>query len=488
VLDLAVFERDAEAFSRALSREHYLQGAGLKPTLDLTPLYEDFTHLFREDTFGEVLKAELEPTPKRHLLDFVATGYLEDQAKPYTERLAALEASTTVPWEGQSLPYRAAAVAIANEPDAQRRHDLDARHRAATASFNPVYEARHRTLLERARALDRGDYVALHDELRQLHLAELTGAGQRFLATTERAYFDALAELLGTIGLARADAAKCDLAWLFRAPQFDSQFGAKAMLPALYRTLRDLGIDLAEQTNVTLDTEVRPLKSPRAFCAPLAIPDDVRLVIMPMGGRVDYAALFHEAGHAEHFANVDRTLAFPYRWLGDNSVTESYAFLLEHLTTEVNWLRRHLEFDYPADYLRLALFQRLYMLRRYATKLVYEQELHRGEDYEALSQRYVELFSGNLGVEYGPEPFLADVDDGVYAAQYVRAWIFEAQHRRYLQNEYDEEWFRAPRAGRFLRDLWREGQKYPVDELARFMGYSGLDLRPITEELLAGVG
>jgi len=26
-----------------------------------------------------------------------------------------------------------------------------------------------------------------------------------------------------------------------------------------------------------------------------------------------------------------------------------------------------------------------------------------------------------------------------------------------------------------------------VDELARYMGYAGLDLRPLTEELLAGV-
>ena len=40
---------------------------------------------------------------------------------------------------------------------------------------------------------------------------------------------------------------------------------------------------------------------------------------------------------------------------------------------------------------------------------------------------------------------------------------------------------------RFLRELMREGQKYPVDELSLFMSYSDLNLRPITAELLAGV-
>ena len=87
-----------------------------------------------------------------------------------------------------------------------------------------------------------------------------------------------------------------------------------------------------------LDTEQRPLKSPRAFCAPVHVPDEVYLVIPRHGGRDDYAALFHEAGHTEHYAHVDASLPFEYRHLGDNSVTEGFAFLLEHLTEDPAWL------------------------------------------------------------------------------------------------------------------------------------------------------
>ena len=65
-------------------------------------------------------------------------------------------------------------------------------------------------------------------------------------------------------------------------------------------------------------------------------------MIAPTGGRDDYGALFHEGGHAEHYANTDPGLAFEFRHLGDNSVTESFAFLLEHLIEDRDWLRSRL--------------------------------------------------------------------------------------------------------------------------------------------------
>ena len=41
------------------------------------------------------------------------------------------------------------------------------------------------------------------------------------------------------------------------------------------------------------------------------------LVIQPIGGADDWRALFHEAGHTEHFANTSRDLAVEEKRLGD---------------------------------------------------------------------------------------------------------------------------------------------------------------------------
>src|SRR5439155_13741233 len=113
-----------------------------------------------------------------------------------------------------------------------------------------------------------------------------------------------------------------------------------------------------DQKNIHLDTQTRPLKSPRAFCSTIQVPDDVRLVIKPSGGVLDYEALLHEAGHAEHYGNIDRTLSFPYRCLGDAAVTESYAFLLEYLMHEPRWLHRHLGITRPESFFQLAGFHK----------------------------------------------------------------------------------------------------------------------------------
>jgi hypothetical protein len=48
-----------------------------------------------------------------------------------------------------------------------------------------------------------------------------------------------------------------------------------------------------------------------------------------------------------------------------------------------------------------------------------------------------------------------------------------------LQKKFGEEWFNSPKAGQFLLKLWADGQKYDVIELAKMVGYSGLDINPL---------
>jgi hypothetical protein len=476
---LAEFERDGTSFSSSLSREYYLQSAGLKSQLQITPIFNNYRQLFDLETFHELralpLDEPLGEKYRRFLLDFVASTYLENGVKLRSEAIAQAEATMTIAWDERELTYRAAPVAWANEPDLDQRHELNERWRSAVEHLNPQRAERHRAMHELVPDLECGDYVELWDRLRGLNLARLAGQMADMLASTADLYRDSLRDSLAEHGLTTENAWSADLAYVFRGTEFDSRFPKDALLPTLVATLRGLGFELEEQRNITLDLEPRPAKAPRAFCSPIDIPNDVRLVLQPMGGHQDYDTLLHEAGHAEHYGNVDPALPFGYKWLGDNSVTEGYAFLLNYLSSDPLWLGRLLDFNDSDDYRRFVLFQKLYMLRRYATKLLYEPQLHRATEPEPLATSYTDLFSQHLLVRYFPETYLADVDDSFYAAQYVRAWTFESQFREYLKKEYDEEWFRAPRAGRFIRDLWREGQKYTAEELLKFMGYDDLE-------------
>ncbi|HEX3245351.1 MAG TPA: hypothetical protein VHX16_08100 [Chloroflexota bacterium] len=491
MLDLAVFARDAERFNSALTLEHYLHGAGLKSTLDTTPIYDTFTHLFQADTYQELSELDdpsLDDKQRRFMLDFIAGGVLGNQVKALSEKIAEIESSAVIEWDGEPVAYRTTPVRWTNEPDPERRRELWQRWLEATGQHNRLYVDREEATRDLAPELGFADYVTMWDTLRGLDLAGLSARLERFLADTANLYESALRQVLGDADVDPADAAKCDLAWAFRAPRFDAYFPRDGLLSMLYQTLLDLGLRLEDQTSIRLDTEARPTKSPRAFCAPVIIPTDVRLVIMPRGGFSDYETLLHEAGHAEHFANMDPGLPFAFKWLGDDSVTESFAFQLQYLTTDRAWLRHRLAFNESADYLTLSLFQKLYMLRRYAVKILYEQELHRASDVESMAEYYSDFFSHHLLVHYAPEEFLSDVDSAFYSAQYMRAWTLEALFRDFLRREYDEEWFRHPRAGAFMRDRWREGQRYTADELARFLGFDGLDMTPLVAEIRTGLG
>jgi hypothetical protein len=274
-------------------------------------------------------------------------------------------------------------------------------------------------------------------------------------AQLERAALPALGELR-----------RSDLPRFFRAPDLDELFPAEPLIESFEATLAGLGIDLASQQNVHLDTERRPTKSPRAFCSTPQVPGEVYLVIAPTGGRDDYGALFHEGGHTEHYANTAAGLPFEFRQLGDNSVTESFAFLLEHLVADEAWLREGLGIDDPEPAVEHTRAFRLVMIRRYAAKLAYELELHGASpDLGAMPGRYAELLSGTVRVQWPRTSWLADVDDGFYAACYLRAWALETHWRAALCERFGERWFSRHEAGEWLRDLWHQGQRLNADEL-----------------------
>ena len=55
--------------------------------------------------------------------------------------------------------------------------------------------------------------------------------------------------------------------------------------PSFARRWPGSGSTSTQQPNIMLDAEQRPTKSPRAFCAPVRVPDEVYLVVAPVGGR-----------------------------------------------------------------------------------------------------------------------------------------------------------------------------------------------------------
>lgn len=478
------YEQRAEEFSQALMREYYLVGAGHKEQLEVSAIYASYSELFTEETVRTVLDAA-DSKVGRRLAWFAVDGYISNEIKELAEEITNAELSATIYWDGDEVSYQNIRRLIANERDWKRRHQLEAKLYDIAADLNP----RRAEALERehqlAKDLGYSSYTAMIEELKELDLESLAAQMRTVLTETEARYTELLDEYVAGLDVPREEVSTADLTYLARAPHFDDMFPADALLPTLEHTLARLQLPISGDNAPKLDVETRPRKSPRAFCAPVQVPEEVYLVIKPVGGQDDYQALFHEAGHAEHFSWVDPNMPFAYRYLGDDAVSETYAFLFEHLTHSSRWLTDILNADAgrAKEYRRFALFLKLWFLRRYAAKLLYELEhLHTGDpDTE---DAYERLLSDALKVKIDKRRYLEDVDSAYYVAGYLRAWIFEMQLRERLVDSYGDAWWTSPEAGQMLKNLWRIGIRDSVDELAGRFGYEGLELGPLLNEVL----
>ena len=370
--------------------------------------------------------------------------------------------------DGEPMPYRETSVAQANEPDPDRRAAIDAaRNEALDEQLNPLLLE----LFERGRSLARElgwpSTLVMSEELSGIDLRALGRQTAALIEATEDTYEPLVGPRLEEqLGFGFDRLRRADLSAFFRAPSLDRCFPGERLVGSLMDTLAGLGIDVESQAGVTLDTEARPKKSPRAFCAPVRVPDEVYLVIARIGGRDDYAALFHEAGHTEHYAHVEASLPVEDRYLGDNSITEGFAFLFEHLTDDPAWLERILGVDDPGEVVRHAEAVKLVFVRRYCAKLAYELELHDADPpLGELPARYSERLGSAVHVDWPRTTWLADVDPFFYVARYLRAWALETHLRRALSERFGPAWFAEPAAGDLLSSLWRPGQRHDADEL-----------------------
>lgn len=480
---------DVENFSSEMNNEYYLNNAGLKDELNVSAVYKKHKHLFDKQLILKTQNKRKQSSGEderklRYLQAFFLEYYLGMVVKELTDKAETMQAKGTIKPNGKEISFRLALVKMINEPNREKREKLYRARNGFIDKLNTPLLKRMQKLHDASKEFGYPNYTALFKDAKEIDFQALEKIMQGFINQTESVYVRRMnEELKEKVGVKLEDAEKHDVSFFFRAKQFDKYFKKAKMLGTLKKTLANMGIRLEEQRNIHIDLEERPKKSPRAFCASIRVPEDVKLVLMPRGGHDDYATLFHEAGHAEHFACVNPHLPVEYKWLGDNSVTESYAFLLEYLLTDKNWLGQNIKIVKAEEYLRfLALYKLLY-LRSYGAKLAYEIKLHTGE-LEGMDAVHKRICEKVLKYRHPASHYLVTVDDAFYCAQYLQAWIFEAQLRLFLQKEYGEEWFNSSKAGKYLKSLWADGQKFSVVELAKTLGYGGLDIEPLTASIM----
>ena len=495
---LARLRAEGEPFMEELSRAHWQAGAGLTRDVQLQPIYQRHAAVTGRDSLETALDAFRTATPgsaaarsARALLDWQVDSYTSRALASLEERELAWEHDAIVRLpDGRDVPYQRATIEIANSTDRAERLALDAARADLVArELGPLRQERFQREHDLVASLDIApSYVGVIESLGGLDLRALGTQCARFLRETKDLWHDALRERLKRdLGIVPSDAMRSDSLALARASAFDRYFAAGELEGAVRRQLREMALDPEAGGRIVYDTVDREGKRSRAFCAPVRIPHEVHLVMRPHGGVSDWTTLLHEVGHALHFANMRSDLPFEFRWLGDNSITEGYAMLFDHRLQDAGWLRRYAGLS-GADlgrYLRVAGFEELRFLRRYAAKLLYELELHGGDvPWDALPAQYADRLTAATGFRYSPADAFVDVDPRFYAARYLQAWQLQSVIAESLVERFDDDWWRNPRAGPWVAQaLFADGQTDLAGELAQRVAGRDLSFEPLVRSV-----
>lgn len=486
---LSSYAAQVEQFLSRYAEAEYRQLAGMDETMGLEEIFADHANLFEESAIDRLREmgagSDDAASQARELLAFAVRQHVARDVAGLTDRIAAAESSAVVMWRGEAIPYRAVWHRATDTANRAERNALAASYTEAVEAINPLRRDRLARVKAAVLRLGYGSLPAMIEATSAFDPVQLAAEQRAFLADSETVYYAALRRNLAEIDIEQGDAARVDLDRVLRGAGWDSWFPARGMVPALRGTLAGMGIDLDGQSAITLDVEQRPRKAPRAFCEPVRVPTDVRLVLQPRGGWDDYAALLHEAGHAEHFSYVAPDLPVAYRLLGDDSLTEGYGLLFEMLMSEPAWLMEQAGMP-ESEALAFAdfhAFWELVAMRWLAAKLLYELALYGGIDDDIAREQYAGVLGLTMGVRVAPEEYLATTDDALYVARYARATMVAGHLAAWLRSRVGDAWWRSPEAGEALRRSWSRGQQWNAEDVVAHLGYDRLDWRPVLRQI-----
>ncbi len=490
------FEERLARYLYERSEEARAVRVGEKETSEQAAIVARYEDLFTRDQYARLRDAEEaadgdERERLFRLHEACGGGVVVRELAEEADRLENDILACRVSFAGEELPLRTAQAKLAVLDGYEERDELGALSGDASATFND----RRLELARRAERLE-ADLTGEPDPVRRSE--ETKGIDLRALATAledaarrQDESFWALRErwtdrLLGSEH--EDEPGSHHIAYIRRMSPLAGLYTKERAVPVCLETLERLGFDLAGESRIRLDLDDRPQKNPRACVIASDPPKVVHLITRAQGGLHDYQALLHEAGHALHYAGCDPELPYTFRRLArDHALTEIYSFLVESITREAGWHAAY--FDLPLDEAEEraegARFLEVLLFRRYAAKLDYE--LAFWSDFENAPEhatRYAENLRTAIRFRYRPDGYLADMDDGFYSADYLRAWIRAAQLRAHLRVEVGEDWWERAETGDLLRDLFREGTRPSSEEIARRIGFDPLDTAPLLDELV----
>lgn len=491
-MDVSSIRARAEEYRAELELDRYELDRGLRQDSRARQIRGDYADLFVPEARAIVAKAEDEAKALKSaeggqlaiLRSGLTRAFVERELAPIDDSIKRHGRVVLVELDdGGKRPLRDVRLLLAETPDREERGRLEDARLQAARDLTPLMAEKIGIEQGIARNLGASDLVNLWQQLHGYDPAEVGKLADEVLEKTNDLYRDVMGwTVKKRLGVELPDARRCDVPFVFAARynDYEDAFSVSEVVSTTREWLSKMRVDLTANGKVKLEVE-QPDGPSRAFVAAIRVPRDVRFALELRDGQRDWLTFLSALGRALFLGHVDAEEPFEHRALGDGSIDLAYGTLFRHLLLDREFLKKSLGFQRPKDYLILAHLERLYDLRLTAGRLLYEIELRRGGSVEGMEERFETIMRRAVGITYPRELYLHDVRNGLHSLVQLRARLFEALFSAHLVHYFDEDWWRNPRCGPFLKKQWAQGRKWRVDELAKEIGYDGLTVKPLVK-------
>lgn len=483
-MDISQIEETLSKFIYELETEDRLVRVGLKDTAQTAPIYKKYRNLFTKETLekvsnvSKVTKVSKEKDILERIYFTIAGSYMGLATAAEEDKITTYFSKAHAVVNGERVPYFQISPIVSKDPIFVRREKFDDAGAKIVAKANPKQAAILAQEIKLIKSLGFSSYVDFHTQASKVDFAKFYKLVKKTAADTDKLWQKVVAKVSADVfGQPFGNIRSCHMTYLRSISMYDNYYPKEKVVETFLKWTQDIGLsDLL--TSIKIDDEQRPKKNPRAVCYWPNPPSEIHLVIKPIGGEQDFEAVFHEGGHALHGASVYKNLPYPLKTLAHtNALTETYAFVLEDLVFNPEFLTMYLNVStFTGNKIRWqAYFVNLMMLRRYLGKFSYEYEMFSKGATANGPKLYKKNLEATTGFVTRSENWLSDMDSGFYSASYLRAWIASAQIQDYLVKKFGKKWFVNKKAGEFLRKLYARGVTDEVEDVVKRLGYKPWD-------------
>lgn len=491
-MDISNLEDQLSKFIYELENEDRLVRVGLKDVAESAAIYKKYKDLFTRETVDKV-KVESQRVPstslraskeskRKDILERIyftlAGSHIGLQLSPQEDKITTFFSKAKVKVNSEDLAYYEISPRIAKETIFEKREKYDDAAFSVVEKMNPKRKALLLSEVKLIKDLGFSGYIDYFSKGKKMDYKKFFKVLSKIKEDTESVWDKVMSKVSQEVFKRPfKNIRSCHMAYLRSISMYDNYYPKEKVVSTFERWTHDIGLsDLL--SSIHIDDKDRPKKNPRAVCYWPKPPEEIHLVIKPIGGEQDFEAMFHEGGHALHGAAIDRNLPYSLRTLAhSNALTETYAFILEDLVFVPDWLTTYLNISsFTGGKIKWqAYFVNLMMLRRYLGKFAYEYEMFSKNAINSGPLLYSKNLQSTTGFVTRREGWLADTDSGFYSADYLRAWIAAAQIQDYLVKKFGKKWFMNKKAGEFLRKLYSRGVTDEVEDVVKRLGYKPWD-------------